>query len=73
MFEDNFAEQLSTLIGRNIQLATDSELYEGILISIANDIVQLSETVVGYERQVRNIFTTIDNINFVRVSPNELL
>ena len=63
--------QLFISRGKNIEVATDTALFEGILSRVENDIIELVEDVVGYERETRRIIIPISSINFVRVNRNE--
>jgi len=65
-FEPTLEEQLNDLIGQTFQVATDNNLVEGELIAVANGVIQLEETVVGYEQGTQTVFIPLSAVNFIR-------
>lgn len=63
--------QLFISRGKKIEVATDTALFEGILLRVENNIIEVIEDVVGYERETRRIIIPISSINFVRVNNDE--
>lgn len=59
--------QLLQSIGSTIEVATDSALFEGVLIKFDSGLIQLEETVIGYERENRIVFIALSSVNFIRV------
>ncbi|MGG1070581.1 hypothetical protein ABE178_12170 [Priestia megaterium] len=59
--------QLNQSIGMKLEVATDTALFEGVLKKIEDGILELEETVIGYEREKRIVFIAISSVNFIRV------
>ena len=59
--------QLNNSLGMTIEVATDTSLFEGVLLRVANGVIELVESVVGYERETRHIIISISSINFIRM------
>ncbi|MDQ0804731.1 hypothetical protein [Priestia megaterium] len=66
-FFDSLEAQLQQFIGVNLEIATDNALFEGILVNVRNGVIELEETVIGYERETRSVIITLPSINFIRV------
>ncbi|GAB1769001.1 hypothetical protein [Priestia megaterium] len=60
-------DQLLQSIGLTLEIATDSALFEGVLIKFENGLIQLEETVIGYERENRSVFIALSSVNFIKV------
>jgi hypothetical protein len=63
-----FNEVLNNLITHNIQVATDTALVEGLLVKSQSGLIEIVESVTGYENQTRLVIIPIVSINFVRVA-----
>ncbi|MCM3544079.1 hypothetical protein [Priestia megaterium] len=61
------ALQLNETVGKNIEVATDTALFEGILVKIENDVIKLEETLIGYERETRFTFIPLSSVNFIKI------
>ncbi|WP_421535776.1 hypothetical protein [Priestia sp. D3YE.R1] len=59
--------QLQQSIGLTLEIATDSALFEGVLINFENGLIELEETVIGYERENRSVFIALSSVNFIKV------
>ncbi|MBU8688446.1 hypothetical protein KM918_14015 [Priestia megaterium] len=59
--------QLLQSIGLTLEIATDSALFEGVLIKFENGLIELEETVIGYERENRSVFIALSSVNFIKV------
>lgn len=59
--------QLLQSIRINLEVATDSALFEGILVNFENGFIELEETVIGYERESRSVFIALSSVNFIKV------
>ncbi|WP_349346751.1 hypothetical protein [Priestia megaterium] len=59
--------QLQQSIGLTLEIATDSALFEGVLIKFENGLIELEETVIGYERENRSVFIALSSVNFIKV------
>lgn len=59
--------QLLQSIGLTLEIATDSALFEGVLIKLENGLIELEETVIGYERENRSVFIALSSVNFIKV------
>lgn len=68
MFRALFRQQLAEYISSEIVVVTSNSFYEGILLVIGADFIELAETVPGYEGTVRNTFIPIETISYVRVA-----
>ncbi|MED3898178.1 MULTISPECIES: hypothetical protein [Priestia] len=66
-FLNSFEDQLKLFIGVNLEIATDNALFEGIVVSVRNGVVELEETVLGYERANRFVIIPLSSINFIKV------
>ncbi|MGD6942947.1 hypothetical protein ACQCT6_13100 [Cytobacillus gottheilii] len=66
-FRSQFIPQLSRYLGRGIEVITDNSYYDGVLVEVGRDFIELAETVPGYETQTRRSIVPIDAINYVRV------
>ncbi|MEI2361205.1 hypothetical protein ABWK24_09230 [Priestia megaterium] len=66
-FLNSFEDQLQLFIGVNLEIATDNALFEGIVVSVRNGVVELEETVLGYERANRFVIIPLSSINFIKV------
>ncbi|WP_336063818.1 hypothetical protein [Priestia megaterium] len=64
---NSFEDQLQLFIGVNLEIATDNALFEGIVVSVRNGVVELEETVLGYERANRFVIIPLSSINFIKV------
>ncbi|MBT2617750.1 hypothetical protein ACIQYG_24100 [Peribacillus sp. NPDC096622] len=63
-----FNEVLNNLITHNIQVATDTTLVEGLLVKSQSGLIEIVESITGYENQTRLVIIPIVSINFVRVA-----
>ncbi|MES1040071.1 MULTISPECIES: hypothetical protein [Peribacillus] len=68
MLASIFYDQLKHYIGNTVEVATSSDLYEGVLFEVTDDICRLTETSPGYEGNLDIITITLSQINFVRVN-----
>jgi len=59
--------QLNQSIGMKLEVATDTALFEGVLKKIEDGVLELEETIIGYEREKRIVFIAISSVNFIRV------
>ncbi|AUO13963.1 hypothetical protein [Priestia megaterium] len=59
--------QLQQSKGITLEIATESALFEGVLVSFRNGLIELEETVIGYERESRSVFIALSSINFIKV------
>ncbi|MFQ6582981.1 hypothetical protein [Priestia megaterium] len=59
--------QLLQSIRITLEVATDSALFEGILVNFENGFIELEETVIGYERESRSVFIALSSVNFIKV------
>lgn len=59
--------QLSHYIGDTVEVATSSDLFEGVVIDVINNILRLKETSPGYEGDLDIITIPLYQINYVRV------
>ncbi|MBY0028500.1 hypothetical protein H7K20_15450 [Priestia aryabhattai] len=66
-FFDSLEAQLQQFIGVDLEIATDNALFEGIVVSVRNGVVELEETVLGYERANRFVIIPLSSINFIKV------
>ncbi|MGI1799071.1 hypothetical protein ACRPLQ_11480 [Priestia sp. TRN 1309] len=66
-FSGFLATQLLQSIGLTLEIATDSALFEGVLIKFENGLIELEETVIGYERENRSVFIALSSVNFIKV------
>ncbi|PGY48498.1 hypothetical protein [Priestia megaterium] len=66
-FLNSFEDQLQLFIGVNLEIATDNALFEGIVVSVRNGVVELEETVLGYERANRFVIIPLSSINFIKI------
>ncbi|UYY99329.1 hypothetical protein OJ967_01810 [Peribacillus frigoritolerans] len=62
-----FNEVLNNLINQNIQVSTDTTLVEGLLVKRQTGLIEIVESITGYENQTRLVIIPIVSINFVRV------
>ncbi|UJL46874.1 hypothetical protein KFZ58_02685 [Virgibacillus sp. NKC19-16] len=65
MFEETFAAELATRIGSTVEIATDSNLIEGLLSTVTPELVLVIEVNSGYGDNVK-IYIAISAINFIR-------
>ncbi|TKH02556.1 hypothetical protein FC682_21840 [Peribacillus simplex] len=63
-----FYVQLRHYIGNTVEVATGSDLFEGVLHEVSDDICRLTETSPGYEGNLDIITIPLSQINFVRAS-----
>ncbi|EIT86676.1 hypothetical protein A374_03859 [Fictibacillus macauensis ZFHKF-1] len=61
-----FRDLLLSLVGKNVTITTNTSLAEGLLVTVADDVVQLVETVVGYENETKRVVIPIASINYIR-------
>ncbi len=59
--------QLRESIGMTIEIATDNNLFEGVFVNLQNNVIELKETVIGYERENRSVFIALSSVNFIKV------
>ncbi|MCY9137613.1 hypothetical protein [Peribacillus frigoritolerans] len=67
MLASIFRLQLRHYIGDTVEVATSSDLFEGVVIEVTNNILRLTETSPGYEGNLDIITIPINKINYVRV------
>lgn len=67
MFEATFSEQLASMVGSRVEIATDTNLIEGVLVSISSELVIAVE--VSTYGSGLTVFISMDAINFVRTLP----
>lgn len=68
MLASIFYDQLKHYIGNTVEVATSSDLYEGVLFEVTDDSCRLTETSPGYEGNLDIINITLSQIKFVRVN-----
>ena len=68
MFEATLSAQLGNLIGSRVEIATDTNLIEGVLVSISSELV-IAVEVSTYGTGL-TVFISIDAINFIRILPS---
>jgi len=59
--------QLLQSIGLTLEIATDNALFEGVLTNFEDGLIELEETVIGYERENRIVFIALSSVNFIKV------
>ncbi|WP_188455306.1 hypothetical protein [Virgibacillus oceani] len=64
MFANTFAAELATRIGSSVEVATDSNLVEGILSTVTAELVLVIDINTGYGNT--KIYLSLDSINFIR-------
>ncbi|MFZ4453245.1 DUF2642 domain-containing protein [Salibacterium aidingense] len=64
MFENTFVAELASRLGSRVEVATDNNLTEGILISVTSDLISI-DTTNGYGTGNR-LYISINSINYVR-------
>ncbi|XOQ14638.1 MAG: DUF2642 domain-containing protein [Shouchella clausii] len=64
MFENLFTDELATRLGQTVEIATDNNLLEGILLSVTANIVVII-TSNGYGPSIQ-VSISVSAINFVR-------
>ncbi|HLS09558.1 hypothetical protein [Lentibacillus sp.] len=65
MFQDTFAAELATRTGSRVEVATDTNLIEGILSTVTANLVLVVEVDGGYGENITQ-YLSINAINFVR-------
>lgn len=65
MFQDTFTEELAKRIGSNVEVATDTNLVEGLLSTVTPDLVLVIEVNGGYGDNVK-MYVSVDAINYAR-------
>lgn len=65
MFNLTFSAQLATRIGSTVEVATDSNLIEGILSTVTPGLVLVIEVTSGYGDNTKQ-YISLDAINYVR-------
>lgn len=58
--------QIRQSIGKRVEVATDTSLLEGVLVNLENDVIEIQETLIGYERETRSVFIALSSVNFIR-------
>ena len=71
-FASLLSNQLRATIGKTVEIATDNVLFEGVLVKFEEDIIELEETVIGYERESRFVSIALSSVNFIRVESYSL-
>ncbi|NHH95292.1 hypothetical protein GOICGAJE_03854 [Bacillus sp. MB95] len=61
--------QIRQSFGMRVEIATDTSLQEGVLVNLENDVIEIQETLIGYERETRSVFIALSSVNFIRVQP----
>ncbi|GAA0424466.1 hypothetical protein GT022_11300 [Agaribacter marinus] len=64
MFLYTFSAELNTRVGSNVEVATDSNLIEGILSNVTSQLVLVIDVSNGYGTE--KIYISLNAINFVR-------
>ncbi|AZV59670.1 hypothetical protein [Peribacillus frigoritolerans] len=67
MLASMFYLQLSHYIGDTVEVATSSDLFEGVVFDVTYNILRLTETSPGYEGNLDIITIPLNQINYVRV------
>ncbi|MGE7878920.1 hypothetical protein [Peribacillus muralis] len=67
MLSSTFLRQLRHYIGNPVEVATSSDLFEGVLHLVTDEIVRLTETSGGYDGDPDIITIPLNQINYVRV------
>ncbi|CAH0152960.1 hypothetical protein SRABI96_00759 [Peribacillus sp. Bi96] len=67
MLASIFYRQLRHYIGNTVTVATSSDLFEGVLHGVTNQIIRITESAPGYESDLDIITIPLDQIEFVRV------
>ncbi|MBB6448588.1 hypothetical protein HNR44_000537 [Geomicrobium halophilum] len=64
MFEQFFSAELANRLGASVEIATDNNLIEGILVSVSANLV----LVIGSDDYGpgNRVFISVNSINFVR-------
>ncbi len=69
MFEELFENQLNELVGQNVEVATEDNIFEGLLIRVEDELVDLSRSSGnGYERERITTTVPISAISFVQTN-----
>ncbi|CAK8584571.1 hypothetical protein [Priestia megaterium] len=66
-FSFSLSNQIIQSIGMNIEVATDTSLFEGRLVKFSYNVLELEENIIGYERVTRLVFLPLSSVNFIRV------
>ncbi|QDI92869.1 hypothetical protein EPH95_18240 [Salicibibacter halophilus] len=65
MFENLFRDELANRLGTIVEIATDNNLIEGILVNVTGDLVLTVDVNDGYGTG-NQVFLSVDAINYVR-------
>ncbi|ASK61097.1 hypothetical protein CFK37_02240 [Virgibacillus phasianinus] len=65
MFAETFAAELASRTGSSVEVATDSNLIEGILSTVTAELVLVIDVSSGYGQNTK-LYISVDAINFVR-------
>lgn len=65
MFQATFSAELASRVGSRVEIATDTNLIEGVLTSVSAELV-IAVQVSGYGPG-NTVYISIDAINFVRI------
>ncbi|ASK61091.1 hypothetical protein CFK37_02200 [Virgibacillus phasianinus] len=65
MFAETFAAELASRIGSGVEVATDSNLIEGILSTVTAELALVIDVSSGYGQNTK-LYISVDAINFVR-------
>lgn len=66
-FSFALSTQITQSLGMNIEVATDTSLFEGKLVKFEYGVLELVETIIGYERETRLVLLPLSSVNFIRV------
>ncbi|MGE7760132.1 hypothetical protein [Peribacillus sp. NPDC097895] len=67
MLSSIFYRQLRHYIGNTVTVATGSDLFEGVLHAVTDEIIRITESAPGYENNLDIITIPLDKIKYVRV------
>ncbi|SES93081.1 hypothetical protein SAMN05421676_102141 [Salinibacillus kushneri] len=64
MFQDTFAGELATRLGSRVEVATDSNLIEGVLATVTSELILVIDVMSGYG-QNNKIYLSLDAVNYI--------
>ncbi|AXF54574.1 hypothetical protein [Salicibibacter kimchii] len=65
MFENLFRDELANRLGATVEIATDNNLIEGILVNVSGDLVLTVDVNDGYGTG-NQVYLSVESINYVR-------
>ncbi|QQK75706.1 hypothetical protein HUG15_09105 [Salicibibacter cibarius] len=65
MFENLFRDELANRLGTTVEIATDNNLIEGILVNVTGNLVLTVDVNDGYGTGNR-VYLSVESINYVR-------